>query len=95
MCRRRSDKPGSSLQATSCRPGQLVRPGHSQLVPYLERERSGPAEFLLYLRKSNGRKAVPRQRAIITAYILKLGGRIIAEFPDAADGTVFRRIDGE
>ena len=53
-----------------------------------------PAEFLLYLRKSNGRKAVPRQRAITTAYIMKLGGRIIAEFTDA-DRTAFRKIDGE
>ena len=41
MCRRRSDKPGSSLQLTSCRPGQLVRSGDSPMQPYLEHERSG------------------------------------------------------
>ena len=52
------------------------------------------AEFLLYLRKSNGRKAVPRQRAITTAYVVKLGGRIVREFADA-DRTAFRKIDGE
>ena len=52
------------------------------------------AEFLLYLRKSNGRKAVPRQRAITTAYVVTLGGRIVREFADA-DRTAFRKIDGE
>jgi site-specific DNA recombinase len=55
---------------------------------------SGLDEFFLYLRKSNGRKAVPRQRAITSAYITKLGGRVAGEFT-GADSTAFRQIDGE
>jgi Resolvase, N terminal domain len=51
-------------------------------------------EFFLYRRKSNGRKAVPRQRAITRAYLTKLGGRVAREFTDA-DGTAFGKIDGE
>jgi len=51
-------------------------------------------EYLLYLRRSNGRKAVPRQRAITTAHIAKLGGLVIGEFADA-DRTAFRKIDGD
>jgi DNA invertase Pin-like site-specific DNA recombinase len=51
-------------------------------------------DFALYLRKSVGRKAVPRQRALTTAYITELGGRIIAEFPDT-DRTAFRKPDGD
>ena len=52
------------------------------------------AEYLLYLRKSNGRKAVPRQRAITTAHVTARGGVIIGEFADR-DKTAFRKIDGE
>ena len=52
-----------------------------------------PVDFLLYLRRSNGRKPLPRQRALTTAHIEKLGGRIRAEFPDA-DRTAFRKVDG-
>jgi site-specific DNA recombinase len=52
------------------------------------------SEWVLYLRKSNGRKAVPRQRALTSVYIEeRLGGRIVAEFPDA-DRTAFRKIGG-
>jgi excisionase family DNA binding protein len=50
-------------------------------------------ESLLYLRKSNGRKAVPRQRVITTAFVIRLGSRIREEFPDA-DSTAFRKVDG-
>ena len=55
---------------------------------------SGPIDYFLFLRKSNGRKAVPRQRAITSAYVLKLGGRVAQEFTDA-DRTAFRKVDGE
>jgi site-specific DNA recombinase len=51
-------------------------------------------DFVLYLRKSVGRKAVPRQRALTNAYVTQLGGRIIAEFADA-DRTAFRKPDGD
>jgi site-specific DNA recombinase len=51
-------------------------------------------DYALYLRKSVGRKAVPRQRALTTAYIVQLGGRIIEEFPDA-DRTAFRKPGGD
>ena len=50
-------------------------------------------DFALYLRKSNGRKAVPRQRSLTTMHITGMGGRIIAEFTDA-DKTAFRKPDG-
>ncbi|MGZ4664907.1 MAG: recombinase family protein, partial [Frankiaceae bacterium] len=50
-------------------------------------------DYILYLRKSNGRKAVPRQRAITAGYIRDRGGRIVAEFTDA-DRTAFRKVDG-
>ena len=53
----------------------------------------GLAEYLLYLRKSNGRKAVPRQRAITTAYVTARGGVIIGEFA-GRDKTAFGKIDG-
>jgi hypothetical protein len=51
-------------------------------------------EFFLYQRKSNGRKAVPRQGAVTGAYLTKLGGRVAREFTDA-DSTAFGKIDGE
>jgi site-specific DNA recombinase len=51
-------------------------------------------EYLLYLRKSNGRRAVPRQRAITTGYITKRGGRVLDEFPDA-DSTAYRKPGAE
>jgi site-specific DNA recombinase len=50
-----------------------------------------PAEWVLYLRKSNGRKAVPRQRSLTTVHINRLGGTIVADFPDA-DRTAFRKV---
>jgi site-specific DNA recombinase len=50
-------------------------------------------DFVLYLRKSNGRKAVPRQRVITTGHITDTGGRITAEFADA-DRTAFRKPGG-
>jgi site-specific DNA recombinase len=53
-----------------------------------------PRDFLLYLRRSQGRKPLPRQRASTTAHIEHQGGRIIAEFRDA-DRTAFRKIDGD
>ena len=52
-----------------------------------------PRDFVLYLRKSNGRKAVPRQRVITTGHITDTGGRITAEFADA-DRTAFRKPGG-
>jgi site-specific DNA recombinase len=51
-------------------------------------------DYLLYLRKSNGRKAVPRQRAITTGYINERGGQVAGEFKDA-DRTAFRKVDGD
>jgi site-specific DNA recombinase len=48
-------------------------------------------DYVAYLRKSNGRKPIPRQRALTTAHVQGLGGRIIAEFKDA-DSTAFRKI---
>jgi site-specific DNA recombinase len=52
---------------------------------------AGPADdHLLYLRKSNGRKAIARQRAITTGYVRKRGGRVLEEFADA-DRTAFAR----
>ena len=50
-------------------------------------------DFALYLRRSQGRKPLPRQRALTTAHIEQLGGRIVAEFPDA-DRTAFRKVGG-
>jgi site-specific DNA recombinase len=47
-------------------------------------------DHLLYLRKSNGRKAIARQRAITAAYVRKRGGRIREEFADA-DRTAFAK----
>src|SRR5215469_1098010 len=47
-----------------------------------QEETAQAPEYLLYLRKSNGRKAVPRQRAITTAYIRDHGGVVSAEFKD-------------
>jgi DNA invertase Pin-like site-specific DNA recombinase len=49
------------------------------------------AEYLLYLRRSSGRKPLPRQRAITTGHVEKSGGTIIAEFPDA-DRTAARKV---
>ena len=51
-------------------------------------------DFYLYLRKSNGRKAVPRQRVITTGHIADRGGRITAEFADT-DKTAFRKPAGD
>jgi DNA invertase Pin-like site-specific DNA recombinase len=51
-------------------------------------------DFALYLRRSNGRKPLPRQRAITTGHVQGMGGRIIAEFADA-DKTAFRKIGGK
>jgi hypothetical protein len=51
-------------------------------------------DFYLYLRKSNGRKAVPRQRVITTGHIADRGGRIAAEFADT-DKTAFRKVGGD
>lgn len=53
-----------------------------------------PLEYVLYLRKSNGRKAVPRQRAITTGYVKRQGGVILREFSDA-DRTAFRKVGAE
>jgi hypothetical protein len=61
-------------------------------VPYLDVE--APAEFVLYTRKSNGRRSVPRQRTITSGYVAKFGGMIFAEFTDA-DSTAFRKVDGD
>jgi site-specific DNA recombinase len=55
---------------------------------------AGPDEYILYTRKSNGRRSVPRQKAITSGYVAKLGGVIVAEFSDA-DRTAFRKIDGD
>lgn len=46
--------------------------------------------YVIYLRKSNGRKAVPRQRAIITAYIDRRGGTVLREFKDT-DRTAYAK----
>lgn len=53
-----------------------------------------PHGYVLYLRKSNGRKAVPRQRVITTGHITQMGGRITGEFTDA-DRTAFRKPGGD
>ena len=55
---------------------------------------SAPEEYVLYTRKSNGRRSVPRQRTITSGYVGKLGGVIVAEFSDA-DSTAFRKVDGD
>lgn len=51
---------------------------------------SSTGEYVLYLRKSNGRKPIPRQRSLTTAHVQGTGGRIAAEFADA-DSTAYRR----
>ena len=53
-----------------------------------------PDDYALYLRRSNGRKPLPRQRQITTAHVEHLGGLVVAEFADA-DRTAFRKIDGD
>lgn len=50
-------------------------------------------EYVAYLRKSNGRKPIPRQRALTAGHVRDLGGRITAEFTDA-DRTAFRKTGG-
>lgn len=47
-------------------------------------------EYLLYLRKSNGRMGISRQRTITTGYISGQGGRIIGEYVDT-DSTAYAR----
>lgn len=46
--------------------------------------------FFAYLRKSNGRKPIPRQRSLTAAHVTGIGGRIIREFTDA-DSTAYRK----
>ncbi|HEY1626262.1 MAG TPA: recombinase family protein [Streptosporangiaceae bacterium] len=48
------------------------------------------AEYVAYLRKSNGRKPIPRQRALTRGHIEGIGARIVDEFSDA-DRTAFRK----
>lgn len=50
------------------------------------------AGYVVYLRKSNGRKAVPRQKAIVSAYIDKRGGTVLRTFTDR-DSTAYARYD--
>src|SRR5436305_860227 len=50
-------------------------------------------DFALYLRRSNGRKPLPRQRAVTTGHVEATGGRIVAEFADA-DRTAFQKVGG-
>ena len=73
-------------------PPKAIRTGEPAAVPYLE-PWNRPPEFVLYARKSNGRRSVPRQRTITSGYVAKLGGVIVAEFTDA-DSTAFRKVDG-
>lgn len=47
-------------------------------------------EYATYFRKSNGRKAVPRQKAITGALVKKRGGTVIAEFTDS-DSTAYAK----
>lgn len=54
---------------------------------------TGTTDYVLYLRKSNGRKPIPRQRSLTTAHVTQLGGRVAREFADA-DSTAFRHVGG-
>lgn len=47
-------------------------------------------EYVTYARKSNGRKAVPRQKALIAQMIEREGGTILADFTDR-DSTAFAK----
>ena len=51
------------------------------------------AEYVLYLRKSKGRKGISQQRRVTTAHIERLGGVIIGEYADT-DRTAFQRVGG-
>jgi DNA invertase Pin-like site-specific DNA recombinase len=53
-----------------------------------------PEEYCLYLRKSNGRAGIPRQRTITSAFIAERGGVIFGEFSDE-DSTAFRKPGGK
>lgn len=50
-------------------------------------------DFVLYLRKSKGRSGIARQRAITTAHIERIGGRVAGEFSDT-DRTAFQKVGG-
>ncbi len=55
---------------------------------------SSPApDYVAYLRKSKGRKAVRQQRTLTRMHVERQGGRIIAELRDD-DQTAFRKVDG-
>src|ERR1039457_6771463 len=51
-------------------------------------------EFVLYLRKSNGRAGISRQRTVTAGHIARLGGTITGEYPDT-DRTAFQRTGGK
>lgn len=55
---------------------------------------AAPGDWVVYLRKSNGRKGIRQQRTLTTAHVEKrLGGRVVSEVTDK-DSTAFRKIDG-
>jgi DNA invertase Pin-like site-specific DNA recombinase len=51
----------------------------------------GQAEYVTYARKSNGRKAIPRQKALVAQMIKHQDGVILAEFSDR-DSTAFAKV---
>ena len=52
-----------------------------------------PREGLLYLRKSNGRAGISRQRTLTTGHITRLGWTVAGEFTDAGT-TAYRQVGG-
>lgn len=53
-------------------------------------EATSTGEYDIYLRKSNGRKPIPRQRGLTLAHIQSIGATPCTEFSDA-DRTAYRR----
>jgi site-specific DNA recombinase len=52
------------------------------------------SEYVLYLRKSNGRAGIARQRQQSGAHVSRLGGAVVGEYVDT-DATAYQRVGGK